>query len=99
MNAPDTRAKGKLRYVGEHYLQFEDGEYFLKAEVDMKNETQTWDWHVEDYKDGNPTWMGGDGKGKIGAINFLADNGVNSLSFRANSISSFWTMDQTILVE
>ncbi len=27
----DHRAKGMLRYVGEHYLQFDNGEYFLKG--------------------------------------------------------------------
>ncbi len=33
--APDFRAKGMLRYVGEHYLQFaETGEYFIKAGAD-----------------------------------------------------------------
>lgn len=32
---PDNRAKGRLNYVGKHYLQFtETGEYFLKAGAD-----------------------------------------------------------------
>ena len=34
-SAPDLRAKGKLQYVGEHYLQFaETGEYFQKCGAD-----------------------------------------------------------------
>ncbi|MFD1141197.1 DUF5060 domain-containing protein [Larkinella insperata] len=33
--SPDLRAKGRLKYVGEHYLQFaQTGEYFLKGGVD-----------------------------------------------------------------
>ncbi len=33
--APNFRAKGMLRYAGEHYLQFaETGEYFIKAGAD-----------------------------------------------------------------
>ena len=28
---PDFRAKGMLRYVGERYLQFDDGDFFLKV--------------------------------------------------------------------
>lgn len=31
----DNRAKGRLRYIGEHYLRFEEsGEYFIKVGVD-----------------------------------------------------------------
>ncbi len=29
--APDHRGKGMLRYIGEHYLRFDNGEYFLKG--------------------------------------------------------------------
>lgn len=31
---PDFRAKGALRYVGERYLQFDDGDFFLKVGAD-----------------------------------------------------------------
>lgn len=30
----DFRGKGKLRYVGEHYLQFDNGQYFIKGGAD-----------------------------------------------------------------
>jgi hypothetical protein len=33
---------------------------------------------VKDWKTGDPTWQGGKGKGIIGAINYLASQGVNS---------------------
>ncbi len=31
---PDFRGKGKLRYVNEHYLKFDNGEYFIKGGTD-----------------------------------------------------------------
>ena len=37
--------------------------------------------HVADWKAGDPVWQGGKGKGLIGAINYLASKGVNSMSF------------------
>ena len=37
--------------------------------------------HVQDWKTGDPTWKDGKGRGLIGAINYLASKGVNSLSF------------------
>ncbi len=30
----DHRAKGKLRYVGKHYLQYDNGDYFIKGGAD-----------------------------------------------------------------
>lgn len=37
--------------------------------------------HVGDWKDGDPSWKGGKGKGLIGAINYLASEGMNAFSF------------------
>ena len=37
--------------------------------------------HVQDWQTGNPTWKGDKGKGLIGAVNYLASKGVNSMSF------------------
>ncbi|BCS32063.1 hypothetical protein TBR22_A12680 [Luteitalea sp. TBR-22] len=37
--------------------------------------------HVADWRAGDPTWKGGEGKGLIGALNYLASKGVNSVSF------------------
>ena len=37
--------------------------------------------HVRDWNDGDPTWRNGKGKGLIGALNYLADAGANSLYF------------------
>ncbi|MEZ5367103.1 MAG: DUF5060 domain-containing protein [Bryobacterales bacterium] len=37
--------------------------------------------HVQDWKPGDPTWQGGKGKGIIGALNYLASKGMNSVYF------------------
>ena len=37
--------------------------------------------HVRDWTDGDPTWRNGKGKGLIGALNYLAGAGANSLYF------------------
>ncbi len=42
---------------------------------------KTWQPHVADWREGDPTWQDGKGKGLIGAINYLADAGGNSMSF------------------
>ncbi|MGK0188479.1 MAG: hypothetical protein ACI9R3_004290 [Verrucomicrobiales bacterium] len=42
---------------------------------------KTWKKHVQDWSDGDPTWKNGKGKGLIGALNYLADKGVNAFSF------------------
>ncbi|SHN31307.1 protein of unknown function [Cyclobacterium lianum] len=33
-SGPDHRAKGMLRYVGEHYLRFDNGDWFMKGGAD-----------------------------------------------------------------
>ena len=35
--------------------------------------------HKSDFKAGDPTWHGGDSQGIIGAVNYLADKGMNSI--------------------
>jgi hypothetical protein len=37
--------------------------------------------HVQDWRTGDPTWKGDKGKALIGAVNYLASKGVNSMSF------------------
>ena len=37
--------------------------------------------HVKDYKPGEPSWKDGKGKGMIGALNYLASKGMNSVYF------------------
>jgi hypothetical protein len=37
--------------------------------------------HIKDWKQGDPTWKNGKGKGMIGALNYLASKGMNSVYF------------------
>ncbi len=98
----DLRGKGRLNYVGGHYLQFaETGEYMLKQGADAPenllayedfdgdfksdgvndNRIKAWAAHVGDWQTGDPTWQTDKGKGIIGAINYLASEGLNAFSF------------------
>ncbi|MEM0964906.1 MAG: DUF5060 domain-containing protein [Verrucomicrobiota bacterium] len=112
----DLRGKGRLEYVGGHYLQFADGgEYFLKQGPDSPenflsytdfdgsfktdgnyntgtfgleaSSIKTWSPHAADWETGDPTWgqldgvAGTYGKNIIGAVNYLASEGLNSFSF------------------
>lgn len=70
----DFRAKGKLEYVGEHFLQWTTGDYFLKsgsnspetflqyADFDDETSTKTFDPHISDWQAGDPTWQSTKGK-------------------------------------
>ncbi|MEX0680776.1 MAG: DUF5060 domain-containing protein [Balneolales bacterium] len=98
----DFRSKGRLEYVGKHYLEFaETGEPFLKVGADSPenflayedfdgtfhddgrkdNLVKSWAPHVKDWTQGDPTWQKGKGKGIIGALNYLASEGLNAVSF------------------
>jgi hypothetical protein len=63
----------------ETLLAFEDFDNTVtsKPKVPVKKYTA----HLQDYKEGDPSWKNGKGKGLIGAINYLAGKGVNSFSF------------------
>jgi hypothetical protein len=54
-----------------------DNTVALKANVPLK----TWAPHVQDWREGDPTWKRGKGKGLIGALNYLASKGMKSFSF------------------
>jgi len=94
----DFRAKGRLEYVGEHYLRFAgNGEYFLKqgpdapenflAYEDFDNtpnnggRRKSWSAHAGDWAPGDPSWQNGKGTEIIGAVNYLASEGLNVFSF------------------
>jgi len=90
----DNRGKGMLRHVGERYLRFAGtGEAFLKggadspenllayAEFDGTPDRHRYEPHRTDWEEDDPTWRGGRGKGIIGAVNYLASRGMNSIYF------------------
>jgi hypothetical protein len=93
--APGFLGKGStLRYVGERYLQWpETGEYFLKGGADSPENFLAYDGfdqttpkhsyapHADDWNPGDPSWQGGAGQNIIGALNYLASKGMNSVYF------------------
>jgi len=92
--APGFLSKGMLRYVGQRYLRFaETGEYFLKggadspenflafADFDQTPPSHRFEPHARDWRWGEPTWRDGKGKNIIGALNYLASKGMNSVYF------------------
>ena len=111
-DAPGFASKGFLRHVDEHYLRFQNGDYFLKGGADspenflgyfefdgtfdtathkgVATDTGTflhkYEPHARDWKPGDPTWKGGKGKNIIGALNYLASKGMNSVYFLTYNI-------------
>jgi hypothetical protein len=72
----------------ENFLAYADfdGTYDM-AELKRKGEAagakflHRYGPHVHDWKSGDPTWQNGKGKGMIGALNYLASKGMNSVYF------------------
>lgn len=85
---------GRLEYVGGHYLKFRDGSYWIKAGADSPENFLAYKGfdntpggrheyasHIVDWKQGDPDWGNGAGKGIIGALNYLASKNVNCIYF------------------
>jgi len=82
--------KHHLRFKG-------DGSYFIKAGADSPENLlayddidntsnsggrrKSWSPHQQDYVAGDPTWAGGKGSELIGAVNYIANKGLNVMSF------------------
>ena len=64
----------------ETLLAYADFDNTIAGKAD-KVPLKTWQPHVGDWKAGDPTWRDGKGRGLIGALNYLADKGVNAFSF------------------
>ncbi len=90
----ETRNKGRLFYTGEKYLRYSETlEPFLKGgadspesflgyyEFDQTPPSHKYEAHAGDWKQGDPTWQNGKGKNIIGALNYLASKGMNSVYF------------------
>ncbi|HVJ69059.1 MAG TPA: DUF5060 domain-containing protein [Caulifigura sp.] len=87
----DFRAKGILRYAGQHYLRFDNGEYYIKGgvdspenflayyEFDQTKPSHRYLPHAVDARDSDPTWRDGRGGNLTGALNYLASLGQNSV--------------------
>ena len=77
----------------ENFLAYHefDGTYDTEA-LKRKGEAQgekfihTYQPHIKDWRKGDPTWKDGKGKGIIGALNYLASEGMNSVYFLTYNI-------------
>jgi len=65
----------------ENFLAYRDFDGDFKTDGQKDNLVKDWAPHVQDWRPGDPTWQGGKGKGMIGAVNYLASQGLNSFSF------------------
>ncbi|MBW8017231.1 MAG: DUF5060 domain-containing protein [Planctomycetes bacterium] len=65
----------------ENFLAYADFDGDFKKDGHKDNLIKTWQPHVKDWRQGDPTWQKGKGKGIIGAINYLASEGMNAFSF------------------
>lgn len=94
----DFRAKGFLKRSGR-YLRFQNGEWFLKGGADSPENflgydgfdgaapnSKSYEPHFHDWRTDDPLWRGRGGTGIIGALNYLASQGMNSVYFLTNQI-------------
>ncbi len=91
--APGFLKWGRLGYVGKHYLKFQDGPYWIRGGVDSPENflayagfgrtepRHNYADHISDWREGDPDWNNGKGRGIIGALNYLASQHVNSIYF------------------
>ena len=65
----------------ENFLAYRDFDGDFKSDGHKDNLVKDWNPHVQDWREGDPVWQDGKGKGIIGAINYLASQGLVSFSF------------------
>ena len=65
----------------ENFLAYADFDGDFKTDGHEDQFIKTWQPHVKDWNQGDPCWRDGRGKGIIGAINYLAAEGMNVFSF------------------
>ncbi len=70
----------------ENFLAYAEFDGDFKEDGHKDNLVKTWQPHVRDWKAGDPTWQDGKGKGIIGAVNYLASQGLNVFSFLTMNI-------------
>jgi PelA/Pel-15E family pectate lyase len=92
-DAPGFLKWGRLNYVGQHYLKFQDGSFWLRGGIDEPEnflayagfdrtpKKHRYADHEADWQEGDPDWGEGRGRAIIGALNYLANQHVNSIYF------------------
>jgi hypothetical protein len=65
---------------------FDSGELKREGEAAGEIFIHHYQPHIKDWRPGDPTWKNGRGKGIIGALNYLASKGMNSVYFLTYNI-------------
>ena len=71
----------------ENLLAYEDFDGNFKTDGHNDHFIKKWEAHIPDWRSGDPTWQDSKGKGLIGALNYLADKGLNAFSFLTLNIA------------
>jgi len=71
----------------ENLLAYADFDGPFKTDGQGDSLIKTWAPHVADWQAGDPVWQGNKGKGLVGAINYLAAEGLNAFSFLTMNIN------------
>ncbi|MBB6431115.1 DUF5060 domain-containing protein [Algisphaera agarilytica] len=88
---PRTLGDGKVFFKAgadspENFLSYADFDGNFKSDGHKDQLVKTWEPHVRDWSEGDPSWQDGKGKGIIGAINYLSSKGLNSVSMLTMNI-------------
>lgn len=71
----------------ENLLAYSDFDGDFASDGHKDHFVKNWEPHVRDWQIGDPTWQDGKGKGLIGAVNYLAEKGMNAFSFLPMNIA------------
>ncbi len=71
----------------ENLFAYADFDGDFKTDRHKDNLIKTYKPHLKDWKSGDPTWQNGKGKGLIGALNYLASEELNTVSFITMNIN------------
>ncbi|MCW1923697.1 tandem-95 repeat protein [Luteolibacter arcticus] len=71
----------------ENLLSYADFDGDFKTDGQGDSYVKNWSPHTADWQAGDPVWQGTKGKGLIGAINYLAAEGLNAFSFLTMNIN------------
>jgi len=71
----------------ENLLAYADFDGDFKTDGQGDSYVKNWSPHHADWQAGDPVWQGTKGKGLVGAINYLASEGLNAFSFLTMNIN------------
>jgi hypothetical protein len=71
----------------ENLLAYADFDGEFKTDGRKDDLVKDWQPHVQDWNSGDPVWQSSKGKGLVGAVNYLAEEGLNAFSFLTMNIN------------